>query len=82
MEKRYWIFIDSDLIDKSKDGKLKMYIALYFSYEFSKEKSGYGMISTIDSKTNLFIHVDKLESLSRYYLLFTSDFEFRIVVLG
>jgi hypothetical protein len=58
MEKRYWIFIDSDLIDKSKNGKLKIYIALYFSYEFSKEKSGYGMISTFDSKTNLFIHQD------------------------
>lgn len=58
MEKRYWIFINSDLIEKNRDGKLKIYIALYFSYEFSKEMSGYGMISALDSKTNLFTHQD------------------------
>jgi len=58
MEKRYWIFIDSELIQKSKDNKAQIFIALYFSYEFSKEKSGYGMISVLDTKTDLFVHKD------------------------
>lgn len=56
MEKRYWIFIDSEAIQKSKDDKGQIFIALYFAYEYSKEQSGYGMISYLDSKTDMFVH--------------------------
>jgi hypothetical protein len=58
MEKRYWIFIDSELIQKGKDNKTQIFTALYFAYEFSKERSGYGMISVLDTKTDLFVHKD------------------------
>jgi len=58
MEKRYWIFIDSELIQKGMDNKAQIFIALYFAYEFSKERSGYGMISFLDTKTDLFVHKD------------------------
>ena len=56
MEKRYWIFIDSEKIKKSKEDKGQIFIALYFAYEYSKEQSGYGMISYLDTNTDIFVH--------------------------
>jgi len=58
MEKHYWFFIDSELIQKAKDGKTKIFIALNFEYPTTEEKSGYGMISEYNPKTNGFIHRD------------------------
>ena len=56
MEKRYWFFIDSDLIKKSKDGISQIFTALYFTYEHHGGNSGYGTISQYDGKTSAFMH--------------------------
>ena len=56
MEKRYWFFIDSDLIKKATDGNAQIFISLYFAYEHPGGKSGYGMISHFDTKINGFVH--------------------------
>jgi len=58
MEKHYWIFIDSQLIKKAKEGSEKIYSALYFEYPVAGGKSGYGMISEYDPKNDGFIHKD------------------------
>lgn len=58
MEKHYWIFIDSELIKKAKEGTQKVYSALYFEYPVTGGNSGYGMISEYDPKNNSFIHKD------------------------
>ena len=58
MEKRYWFFISSELIQQAKEGKSKIYIALYLEYDFASDKSGYGMISKFDEKNEIFIHTD------------------------
>jgi hypothetical protein len=58
MEKHYWMFIDSDLIQKAKEGKEKIFSALYFEYPLSNGKSGYGMISEYNPKTDGFMHKD------------------------
>jgi len=58
MEKRYWFFIDSDLIKKANDGNAQIFISLYFGYEHPGGKSGYGMISHFDTKINGFVHND------------------------
>jgi hypothetical protein len=58
MEKRYWLFIDSDLMKKAKEGNGQIYIALYFSYEFIGGRSGYGLISHFDKQENMFVHRD------------------------
>ena len=58
MEKRYWFFIDSDLIQKAKDGDAQIFISLYFAYEHHVGKSGYGMVSHYDPKINGFMHKD------------------------
>jgi hypothetical protein len=58
MEKHYWIFIDSDLIQKAKEGKEKIFSALYFEYPLSEGKSGYGMISEYNPNTDSFEHKD------------------------
>jgi len=58
MEKHYWIFIDSNLIQKAKEGKEKIFSALYFEYPLSNGKSGYGMISEYNPKTDGFVHKD------------------------
>jgi len=58
MEKHYWFFIDCKLIQKAKEGKIKIFIALYFEYPLTQGTSGYGMISEYDPKMNGFIHKD------------------------
>ena len=58
MEKRYWFFIDSDLVQKAKDGNAQIFISLYFAYEHPGGKSGYGMVSHFDTKINGFVHKD------------------------
>jgi len=58
MEKHYWFFINSDLIKKAINQETQIFIALYFEYEAVGKKSGYGMISQYDSKTNSFSHKD------------------------
>ena len=58
MEKRYWIFIDSDLIQKGKSGTSQLYTFVYFSYEFEGGKSSYGMISEYNPRTGIFVHKD------------------------
>jgi hypothetical protein len=58
MEKHYWFFIDCDLIQKAQEGKIKIFIALYFEYPLTQGISGYGMISEYNPKMNSFIHKD------------------------
>lgn len=56
MEKRYWFFIDSDMIQRAKNNAADIFIALYFAYEFGGGSSGYGMISHYDASSNTFLH--------------------------
>jgi uncharacterized repeat protein (TIGR01451 family) len=56
MEKRYWIFIENERHKKAIEGTSNIYIFIYFLYLFSGGKSGYGMISQLDNKTNNFVH--------------------------
>ena len=56
MEKHYWFLLDHDLIDKAKEGKEKIFTAVYFEYPVSGGKSGYGMISEYNAQTNGFVH--------------------------
>lgn len=56
MEKRYWVFIENERFRKAMDGTSNIFIFIYFMYLFSGGKSGYGMISQLDNKTNKFIH--------------------------
>lgn len=58
MEKHYWFFIDCELIQKAQEGKIKIFIALYFEYPLTQGTSGYGMISEYNPKMNGFIHKD------------------------
>lgn len=56
MEKRYWFFIDSDLIQKAKEDSV--FTLIYFQYEHHGGKSGYGLVSRFDVTSNSFSHVD------------------------
>ena len=56
MEKRYWVFIENERYRKTMEGASKIFIFIYFSYVYSGGKSGYGMISQLDNKTNNFVH--------------------------
>ena len=58
MEKHYWVFIDSSLIKKAKEGSEKIFSALYFEYPVSGGKSGYGMISEYNAQNDGFTHKD------------------------
>ena len=58
MEKHYWLSLDSALLQKVKDDNSQLFTMMYFSYEFSWGKSGYGMISQFDAKTDTFLHKD------------------------
>lgn len=56
MEKKYWISIDSDAIKNADEGSRDVFTIVYFSYDYSGGKSGYGMISQYDPKLGIFIH--------------------------
>jgi hypothetical protein len=56
MEKRYWVFVENERYRKTIEGTSNLFIFIYFSYIYSGGKSGYGMISQLDSKTNNFVH--------------------------
>lgn len=56
MEKKYWIFIENERYRKTMEGASNLFIFIYFSYVYSGGKSGYGMISQLDNKTNNFVH--------------------------
>jgi hypothetical protein len=58
MEKHYWFFIDSDLIEKAKKGETKIFIILFFEYPLTDGTSGYGMISEYNPKMDGFMHKD------------------------
>jgi hypothetical protein len=58
MEKHYWLFLDSALLQRVKDDNSQLFTMVYFSYEFSGGKAGYGMISQFDAKTGTFLHKD------------------------
>ena len=47
-EKKYWIFIDADMIKKAVDGASQFFVALYFSYTCVGGTSAYGIISQFD----------------------------------
>ena len=56
MEKRYWVFVENERYKKTIEGTSNLFVFIYFSYFYSGGKSGYGMISQLDSKTNNFVH--------------------------
>lgn len=56
MEKKYWVFIENERYRKTMEGNSNIFIFIYFSYVYSGGKSGYGMISQLDNKSNNFIH--------------------------
>ena len=56
MEKRYWVFIENERYRKTIEGTSNLFVFIYFTYLYSGGKSGYGMISQLDSKTNNFVH--------------------------
>jgi hypothetical protein len=58
MEKRYWLFLDSALMQEVREGNGQLFTTVYFSYEFSGGKAGYGMTSQFDIRTGTFIHKD------------------------
>jgi hypothetical protein len=58
MEKHYWLFLDSALLQRVKDDNSQLFTMVYFSYEFSGGKAGYGMISQFDAKKGTFLHKD------------------------
>ncbi len=58
MEKHYWFFIDSEAWKKADSGSESLYTGLYFEYEHSGKKSGYGMLSEYSSSAKNFIHKD------------------------
>ena len=58
MEKQYWFFVENEPIEKVKNGKEKIFVALYFEHKVATGKSGYGMISEYHPKGYGFVHSD------------------------
>ncbi|RMW39854.1 MAG: hypothetical protein EA446_02025 [Nitrosopumilus sp.] len=58
MEKHYWFFIDSELWQKAEAGISPLHTVLYFEYDHSGKKNGYGMLSKYSPSAKNFIHSD------------------------
>jgi hypothetical protein len=56
MEKHYWFFINSDEWKKADSGEEPLFTGLYFEYDVSGKKSGYGMLSEYNSTSKNFVH--------------------------
>lgn len=56
MEKKYWIFVEPELMTKVKNREEKLYTYLYIDYPVANGKSGYGMISEYEPEKEIFIH--------------------------
>ncbi len=56
MEKRYWLYVNKDLLKNSLDTKKIIHTAMYFRYENVKKTNGYGMISELNPETKSFVH--------------------------
>lgn len=58
MEKRYWLYVNNEVIQKAINSKKIIHTAMYFSYENLNIRNGYGMISELDPQTKNFVHKD------------------------
>ena len=56
MEKRYWLFVNNDLIKNGLVTKKIIHTAMYFQYENLGRINGYGMISELNPETKSFVH--------------------------
>ena len=56
MEKRYWLYVNNDLLKKSLESKTIIHTAMYFQYENLGKTNGYGMISELNPETKVFVH--------------------------
>jgi hypothetical protein len=60
MEKRYWLLLDSALMQKVKEGRGQLFTTVYVLYEFAwGGRQDMGMTSQFDTKTGTFIHEDR-----------------------
>lgn len=58
MEKKYWIFVKPEMMQRAREGAAPLYTLVHFHYEYEGGNSSYGMISQYDPKTNIFTHKD------------------------
>lgn len=58
MDKRYWLDVDNNIIEKAKNENGKFFTAILFEYPLSFGKSEYGLISEVNTSSFLFTHVD------------------------
>lgn len=58
MDKNYWFFIPKEVWENAIYGKEKVFTILYFEYNVSGTKSGYGMISEYNPEAKCFVHDD------------------------
>jgi hypothetical protein len=56
MEKRYWLYVDRNLIKNALATKNVIHTAMYFQYENLGKINGYGMISELNPETRSFAH--------------------------
>jgi len=56
MEKHYWFFINSDEWKKADSGSESLFTGLYFEYDVSGKKPGYGMLSEYNATSKNFVH--------------------------
>lgn len=58
MEKRYWLDIDNNIIQKAKESNQKISTGILFEYPLSFGKSEYGLISEVSTDSFNFVHTE------------------------
>jgi len=58
MEKKYWLDISNEMIEKAKQNDGKIFSGVLFEYPLSFGKSEYGLISEINTSSFTFTHKD------------------------
>jgi hypothetical protein len=56
MEKHYWLYVSKRTMQNALDSNDTVRTGVYFEYESTGTKNGYGMISELNPKTKVFVH--------------------------
>jgi len=58
MEKDYWFYIDSDLIQQTISNHSQIFVGIYISYEFQEDSNGYGLMYQYNNQTDVFDRIE------------------------
>jgi len=58
MEKDFWFYVNSDLIQQATSNHSQIFIGIYMSYESQEDSNGYGIMYQYNNQTDVFDRIE------------------------